>query len=77
MNPQSGGIAKARVLVLSTPDAPELKVLEKVPGGAQIIGVGRALSDLEGLPNHKHAAPQQLWKWSTEHLGAIYHFVRQ
>jgi hypothetical protein len=55
MNSQSGETAKARILVLSTPDAPELKILENVPKGAHIIGVGRALKDLEGLPSHEHA----------------------
>ena len=55
MNSQSGETAKARILILSTPDAPELKVLEKIPKGAHIIGVGRAVKDLEGLPSHEHA----------------------
>lgn len=45
----SGKTSKARVLVLHTPDAPELKVLEKLPEGAHVIGIGRTLSDLEGL----------------------------
>ena len=54
MSPQSGETGKARILVLSTTDAPELKVLEKIPEGAHIIGVGRALKDLEGLPSHEH-----------------------
>ena len=44
----SSKTAKARVLVLHTPDAPELKVLEKLPEGAHVIGIGRTLSDLEG-----------------------------
>ena len=45
----SGKTAKARILVLHSPDAPELKVLDKLPEGARVIGVGRTLSDLEGL----------------------------
>ena len=45
----SGKTAKARILVLHSPDAPELKVLKKLPEGAHVIGVGRTLSDLEGV----------------------------
>ncbi|CAL5219435.1 g1265 [Coccomyxa viridis] len=41
--------AKARILVLHTPDAPELKVLDKLPEGATVLGVGRTLKDLQGL----------------------------
>ena len=55
MNSQYGETARARILVLSTPDAPELKVLKKIPKEAHIIGVGRALKDLEGLPSYEHA----------------------
>ena len=39
--------AKARILVLSPVDAPELKVLERLPAGATILGVGRTLEDLK------------------------------
>ena len=45
----SGKSAKARILVLHTPDAPELKVLEKLPEGATVLGIGRTLKDLEGI----------------------------
>ena len=38
---------KARILVLSAPDAPELAVLERLPQGATVLGVGRTLKDLK------------------------------
>jgi hypothetical protein len=38
---------KARILVLSAPDAPELSVLERLPQGATVLGVGRTLEDLQ------------------------------
>ena len=47
--------AKARILVLHTPDAPELKVLDKLPEGATVLGIGRTLKDLEGLLFATHA----------------------
>ena len=48
MTTQSSTQAKARILVLHSPDAPELKILDKLPEGACIVGVGRALKDLHG-----------------------------
>lgn len=39
--------AQARILVLHTPGSPELKILERLPEGAAIIGVGRSLEDLQ------------------------------
>ena len=48
MTTPSGTQAKARILVLHNPDAPELKILDKLPEGACIVGVGRALKDLHG-----------------------------
>ena len=54
MAPPCGNDAKARVLVLHTPDAPELEVLKKIPEGAHIVGVGRALKDLEGQSPHNN-----------------------
>ena len=48
MTTQSSNQAKARILVLHNPDAPELKILDKLPEGACIVGVGRALADLHG-----------------------------
>lgn len=59
MSPQTGKKVKAQVLVLHTPDAPELKVLEKIPEGANIVGVGRTVKDLEGqLASHDRMAYQ-------------------
>ena len=48
MTTQCGTQAKARILVLHSPDAPELKILDDIPEGACIVGVGRALKDLHG-----------------------------
>ena len=53
----SGKTAKARILVLQTPDAPELKVLEQLPDGAHIVGIGRNLHNLAGPPLCIHFLP--------------------
>ncbi|KAK9909416.1 hypothetical protein WJX75_001901 [Coccomyxa subellipsoidea] len=49
MTVQGSETSKARILVLHTPDAPELEVLKKLPKDAHIVGVGRTLEDLSGL----------------------------
>lgn len=40
---------KARILVLHTPDAPELEVLKRLPSEASIVGIGRTLDGLSGV----------------------------
>ena len=44
---EASTLAKARILVLQTPGSPELKILERLPEGATIVGVGRTLEDLQ------------------------------
>ena len=39
---------KARVLVVSGKDAPELSVLDKLPPEVKVVGVGRTLADFPG-----------------------------
>lgn len=48
MTVQANQTAKARILVLHTPDAPELKVLERLPSECTIVGIGRTFEDLSG-----------------------------
>jgi len=49
MSVQANQAAKARILVLHTPDAPELKVLERLPSEITIVGIGRTYEDLSGI----------------------------
>ena len=46
MTVQASHTAKARILVLHTPDAPELEVLKRLPADTTIVGIGRTLEDL-------------------------------
>jgi hypothetical protein len=41
---------KARLVVVSSPDAPELSVLKSLPPDVKVMGVGRSLSDFPGVP---------------------------
>ena len=49
--------AKARIMVLQTPGSPELEILERLPEGATIVGVGRNLEDLQKGTGTAHACP--------------------
>ncbi|BDA42800.1 D-3-phosphoglycerate dehydrogenase [Coccomyxa sp. Obi] len=49
MTVQASHTAKARILVLHTPDAPELEVLKGLPADATIVGTGRTFEDLSSL----------------------------
>ena len=46
MTVEASQAPKARILVLHSPDAPELEVLKKLPEDAKIVGVGRTYEDL-------------------------------
>lgn len=46
MTVQASHTAKARILVLHTPEAPELEILKRLPADATIVGTGRTLEDL-------------------------------
>ncbi|KAK9816443.1 hypothetical protein WJX72_000288 [[Myrmecia] bisecta] len=41
--------AKAHILVLTDPEAPELEVLEKLPQGARVVAIAKDLEGLKGL----------------------------
>ncbi|CAL8467553.1 g7091 [Coccomyxa elongata] len=49
MTVQASHTAKARILVLHTPDAPELEVLKRLPADSTVVGIGRTLEDLSNL----------------------------
>ncbi|EIE24549.1 hypothetical protein COCSUDRAFT_32746 [Coccomyxa subellipsoidea C-169] len=49
MTVEASQAPKARILVLHSPDAPELEVLKKLPEDAKIVGVGRTYEDLSSL----------------------------
>ncbi|KAG2489804.1 hypothetical protein HYH03_011753 [Edaphochlamys debaryana] len=52
----SGGSHRAvHLLVVSGPDSPELSVLQQLPAGVHVVGVGRSLDDFQALT-------QQQWE---------------
>jgi hypothetical protein len=48
---------KARLVVVSSPDAPELSVLKSLPPEVKVMGIGRSLSDIPGVPAQVQASP--------------------
>eukprot|EP00884_Botryococcus_braunii_P007024 jgi/Botrbrau1/16322/Bobra.0066s0089.2 len=44
-----GQFQEARILVVAYPPPPELKVLDSLPAGARIVGVGRTPDELSGV----------------------------
>ena len=71
---EASGSAKARILVLQTPDSPELETLERLPPGATIVGVGRTLEELQkGRRCPAHLMPTAL---SFGHASANMHTGR-
>lgn len=58
MTVQASHAAKARILVLHTPDAPELEVLKRLPADSTIVGTGRTLEDLSSTPLRAYESPE-------------------
>lgn len=50
---------KARLLVVSGKDAPELSVLEKLPPEVKVVGVGKTLADFPGWLSFILSFPSQ------------------
>ena len=42
---------KARLLVMSSPEAPELNVLQSLPSEMKVVGIGRSPEDFPGCPS--------------------------
>ncbi|CAG9461781.1 unnamed protein product [Pedinophyceae sp. YPF-701] len=57
-DPPSGG--PIGVLVMSGRDAPELKVLDKLPAGMRVVAVGRSLEDFSGVSEEEWRSVQVL-----------------